>query len=48
MNQEKTSKLQWMQHLQNGRAKKVKDTTNFQRQEQSILQNSSLIIGRNW
>lgn len=37
-----------MQHLQNGRAKKVKDTTSFQRQEQSIQLKNLLNIGQNY
>ena len=48
MNLAKTLRLQWMQHLQNGRAKKVKDTTNFQRQEQSIQLKNLLNIGQNY
>ena len=35
-------------HLQNGRAKKVKDTTSFQRQEQSIQLKNLLNIGQNY
>ena len=36
MNQAKISRSLWTQLPPNGRAKKAKDTTNFQKQEQSI------------